>query len=71
MWINRISGLFHGSLGFLGGMSVIHLIMIGYVEDHKQFLNIYCPYSLILNLIFLLLTNFCAIFGITVTLIYK
>lgn len=70
-WISTIHSLFMSSLGILAGMSVMHIIIIGSISDPVKFLTMYVPFAMILNLIFLILTNFCVIFGITIALITK
>ncbi len=70
-WINTIHSLFMSSLGILAGMSVMHIILIGAIQDPVKFLNMYVPFAMIFNLIFLILTNFCVIFGITIALITR
>jgi hypothetical protein len=52
-------------------MSLLHVLLIGFIEDYTRFYDLYAPFSMMFNLIFLLFTNFCAIFGLTITLIFK
>lgn len=68
--MNRINSFYLTFLGLLSGMSVIHLIFIGLESDEKEFLKLYARYAFVLNLIFLILANFCLIFGITMALIF-
>lgn len=71
LWINRVNSLFTGCLGLLGGMSLLHILLISCIEDYSRFYDLYAPFSMMFNLIFLLLANFCAIFGLATTLILK
>jgi hypothetical protein len=50
---------------------LLHVILIGFIEDYTRFYDLYAPFSMIFNLIFLLLANLGAIFGLTITLIFK
>lgn len=52
-------------------MSVLHVILIGFIEDYSRFYELYSPYAMIFNLLFLVTTNFCVIFGLTITLVFK
>lgn len=52
-------------------MSLMHLILIAIVNDTDKFKEMYAPFAVIFNMIFLILTCYCVIFGFTVTLIYK
>ena len=70
-WISTIHAFFMSSLGILAGMSVMHIILIGTILDPVKFLNMYAPFAMIFNLIFLILSNFCVIFGITIALILR
>lgn len=71
LWTTRVNSMFTGCLGLLGGMSLLHLLLISFIGDYTRFYDLYAPFSMMFNLIFLLLANFGAIFGLTITLIYK
>ena len=71
MWINRINSLFMGCLGILSGTSVMHIILLAIIKDDSLFISMYVNFALVFNLLFLILSNFCLIFGITIALIYK
>jgi hypothetical protein len=71
LWTIRINSFFTSCLGLLGGMSLLHVLLIGFIEDYTKFYDLYAPFSMMFNLMFLLLANFTAIFAITITLILK
>jgi hypothetical protein len=52
-------------------MSLIHLMLIGSIQDTGRFYDVYAPYSLMFNASFLLLANFCAVFGLSDALIKR
>jgi hypothetical protein len=58
-----------GLLGLISGMSVMHIIILNVISK-DNFLRFYSNFSMILNLIFLILTNLCLIFGVTIAMIY-
>lgn len=70
-WINRINSFFTTTLGLLSGMSVMHLIILAVESESRKFLAMYMPFAMIFNMAFLVLSNLCLIFGITIALIYK
>jgi hypothetical protein len=70
-WINRINSLFTCSLGLLAGMSVLHIILISYINDQSRFVDLYSPFSMIFNLFLLILANFSMVLGVAIALIYK
>lgn len=67
VWTSRIMTMFQLILGFLGGMSVIHIILISITVT--DFLAFYASFAMIFNLILLILANLCLIFGLAVTFI--
>jgi hypothetical protein len=67
LWINRIQTLFQLLLGFLSGMSVLHIVLISVMTDFLQF---YAPFAMIFNLIFVILANLCLVFGLAITFIF-
>jgi len=67
IWTSRIMTMFQLILGFLGGMSVIHIILISITVT--DFLAFYASFAMIFNLILLILANLCLIFGLAVTFI--
>jgi hypothetical protein len=52
-------------------MSLLHAILIGFIEDKDKFYELYSPYSLMFNLMFLIPSNFCMIFAVTIALVFK
>lgn len=49
----------------------MHIILLAATDDRKKFLEMYAPYAMIFNLIFLILSNFTCIFGICITIIFR
>lgn len=68
-WVSRIANLFMGSLGLLAGMSLLHLILVILIPE-EDFLVLYSKQAMQLNLLFLVLANFCFVFGLAVSLVY-
>jgi len=50
---------------------LLHVLLISFIEDYTKFYDLYAPFSMMLNLMFLVLANFGTIFGLTITLISK
>jgi len=71
LWINRVNALFNGTLGILAGMSLLHLLFLFSISDQTKFLTTYAVFARNINFLFLILVNFCLIFGITLALVYK
>jgi len=58
-------------LGFLGGMSVMHLLVVLYINEKEAFLAMYSPVSVFINFLFLLLANITLLFGMAVASIFR
>lgn len=58
-------------LGWVSGMSLLHLIMISVVADRTEFLQMYSRFAILFNGLFLLLSKMCLVFGITICFIYR
>lgn len=71
LWINRIHKLFHLFLGILGGMSLMHLVVIMNTSDKINFLNVYSSISRDVNIVFMIFTSFALILCLCLALIYK
>lgn len=71
LWINRIHKLFHLFLGILGGMSLMHLVVIMNPQDKLTFINVYSSISRDVNIVFMIFTSFALILGLCLALIYK
>jgi len=52
-------------------MSLMHLFLITIQTDRAKFKEMYAPFAMIFNVMFLILANFTLIFGIAITLIFK
>ena len=52
-------------------MSVLHIIVISYVKDQKQFIDLYAPFAMIFNLFLLILANVSMVLAVAIALIYK
>ena len=52
-------------------MSVLHIIVISYIKDQKQFVELYAPFAMIFNLFLLILANLSVVLGVAIALIYK
>ena len=68
VWIGRINALFTSMLGTCAGMSMMHMIFMLVPED---FLTIYGTYAVNINVIFLFVSNFALLLGITMASIYR
>ena len=52
LWVNRINKVYNLTLGLLGGMSLMHLILVLANPNLSTFLISYGPYSNLICMIF-------------------
>jgi len=71
LWVNRINKIYNLTLGLLGGMSLMHLILVLANPNLATFLQSYGPFSNLICMIFQVLTNFTLVFGLALNMIYK
>lgn len=71
LWVSRINKLFNLFLGLLAGMSLMHLIIILSQPDKLSFLQLYSKACHIIAVIFIALSSFALVLGVTLSLMYK
>ena len=69
--MNRINKLFYMLLGSLAGMSVMHLIVLMNQPEKASFISFYSLIGSVINIVFMVLTSFAFILGLSLTMIYK
>ena len=70
-WISWIEAVFRIILGWVSGMSIMHIILIALVQDAAEFIKVYSPFALVFNGTFLLFTSLSLVFGIAISMIYR
>ena len=71
VWVNRINKFYNMILGLLGGMGLMHLILMIGQKDKEEFMITYATFSNLLCAMTQFFANVTLILGLTLTLIYK
>ena len=70
MWVKRLNSIFNLIVGFLGGMGLMNAFMLITQMEYDKFVETYPYISVLLVLVFQIITSIALVQGMALTSIY-